>query len=47
MMGVNLFPYCTVQRHEDGYFSDKKVGTSNSTIVLGQENGYFFIKELL
>jgi len=36
-----------VQRHENGYFLEKKVGTSNSIIVLGQESGYFFIKELL
>ncbi|TKH17804.1 hypothetical protein FC694_07555 [Bacillus wiedmannii] len=36
-----------VQRHESGYFLDKKVGTSIPIIVLGQESGYFFIKELL
>ncbi len=40
-------PFFLVQRHENRYFLEEKVGTSNSIIVLGQESGYFFIKELL
>ena len=30
-----------VERHENGYFLDKKVDTSIRFIVLGQESGYF------
>ncbi|KAA0814962.1 hypothetical protein DN403_26225 [Bacillus sp. AY2-1] len=37
-------PLVVVERHENGYFLDKKVDTSIPIIVLGQENGYFFIK---
>ncbi len=39
--------YSNVQRHENGYFLDKKLDTSIPIIVLGQEGGYFFIKEFL
>ncbi|MDK7541360.1 hypothetical protein OWO94_26310 [Bacillus paranthracis] len=41
-----LSPLTVVQRHENGYFSDKKVDTSIPSIVLGQEGGYFLEKKV-
>ncbi|WP_179883172.1 hypothetical protein [Bacillus cereus] len=36
----SMFGCTFVQRHENGYFLDKKVDTSIPIIVLGQEGGY-------